>query len=76
MDVDKLSGLAIRGFFSVAIALFALACTEWTLSLFERSLLNRVYVPGRLLEFAAIALVFVIALELRQIREELRKPKV
>lgn len=75
MDVDKLSSVASRGFTTAAFALFAVACAEWALSWFEISLLRNIYTPGRLLEFAAIALVFVIALLLRQIREELRKPR-
>lgn len=75
MDVDKLSNVVRKGFLTAAFTLFAVACTEWALSWFELTLLRNIYTPGRLLEFAAIFLVFVIALLLRQIREELRKPR-
>lgn len=76
MDVDKLAGVAIRVFVVGAFALLTVAVTEWILNYFEISLVNRVYVPGRLMEFAAIALVFAIALLLRQVRDELRKPRI
>lgn len=75
MDVDKLSSQASRVFFTAAFTLFAVSVIEWSLSWFHRSLFGRTYTPGRLLEFAVISLIFVIALLLRQIREEVRKPK-
>ncbi|MDP3774573.1 MAG: hypothetical protein Q8Q85_09935 [Gemmatimonadales bacterium] len=73
MDIDKLNAVATRVFFWAAFLLFALAVFEWTLSWMGRSLLQRMYLPGRLLEFAAICLIFVIALLLRQVRQELKK---
>ena len=75
MDADKLSSQASRVFFTAAFTLFAVSVIEWCLSWFQVSIFGRTYTPGRLMEFAAISLVFVIALLLRQIREELRKPK-
>ncbi|MBI1723048.1 MAG: hypothetical protein HYR48_03985 [Gemmatimonadetes bacterium] len=75
MDFDKLSSQASRVFFTAAFTLFTVAVIQWFLSWFHLSLFGRTYTPGRLLEFAVISLIFVIALLLRQIREELRKPK-
>jgi hypothetical protein len=67
------SSRANRFFFGVSFVLLAVAVVEKIANLFHASLLGNEYSPGRLLEFAAIALLFVIALLLRGIREELRR---
>ena len=74
MDVDKLSHYSSRTFFYVALVLFLLAVVEWVLAVFG-AMRPRFYLPGRLVEFAAMALLPVITVLLRQIREELRKGK-
>jgi hypothetical protein len=40
---------------------------------FGYTILQQTYKPGRLLEFAAIFLIFVIALLLRQVRDALKE---
>ena len=71
--IDKLSHYFCRTLFGISIALLALAVSEaglrslgWTLSFID-------YEPGRLLEFSVILIMFVIALLLRQIRENTGK---
>ncbi len=67
--IDKLSYYFCRALFGISIALLAVAVLEgvlrsqgWTLSFVD-------YEPGRILEISATLAVFVIALILRQIRE-------
>jgi len=71
--IDKLSHYFYRGLFGISIALLAIAVVElvlrslgWTLSVIDNE-------PGRLLEISAILIIFVIALLLRQIRENTSK---
>jgi hypothetical protein len=70
-----LNSVVARGFFFGAVVLLALAGMEWIANVFGLEILKPFYTAGRLLEFAAILLVFVIAILLRQVREELRKLK-
>lgn len=74
MDTDKLSGYVSRVFFVGALVLFAVAVVGRVLAVVGVQL-GIGYVPGRLVEFAAMFLVPVIAVLLRQIREELRKQR-
>ncbi len=74
MNVDKWSSVGSRLCFAVAFLLFAVAVIKWVL--------NRLgvafgigYDAGRLTEFAAMFLIPVMTVLLRQIREELRKGK-
>ncbi len=71
--IDKLLHYVYRGLFGISLALLALAILDrvlhslgWTLSFID-------YDPGRLLEISAILTVFVMALLLRQIRENTSK---
>ena len=73
MSVDKLSSIVNRLFFFVAFALLVLAVIEGILNLIGYTILQGQYTAGRLTEFAALLLVFVIALLLRQMREEGKK---
>lgn len=73
MDVEKLSHYGSRTFFVAALILFVAAVVEWVLSLLG-SMTRMWYTPGRLVEFAAMFMVPVITVLLRQIRDELRKP--
>jgi hypothetical protein len=74
MDIDKLSSIGSRVFFGAALILFVLAVLEWVLNRLNVAL-GVGYEPGRLTEFAAMFLIPVVTVLLRQIREELRKPK-
>ena len=74
MDVEKLSHYGSRTFFVAALILFVAAVVEWVLTTLKvMSPLS--YMPGRLVEFAAMFMVPVITVLLRQIRDELRKQK-
>ena len=71
--IDKLTHYFCRTLFGISIALLAVAVLEgvlrslgWTLSFMD-------YEPGRLLEISATLVIFVIALLLRQIRENTNK---
>ena len=72
MDTDKLSGYVSKVFFVGALVLFAVAVVGRVLAVVGVQL-GIGYRPGRLVEFAAMFLVPVIAVLLRQIREELGK---
>jgi hypothetical protein len=74
MDTEKLSHLGSRVFFVAAVILFAAAVVEWILLRLGVAV-GTGYRPGRLVEFAALFLIPVMTVLLRQIREELRKQK-
>ena len=57
-----------RVFFYGAFVLAALAACEKVANVFRYTLLRGFYTPSRLLEFAAIGLLFAIAMQLHQIR--------
>jgi len=71
--LDKLTSLFQRLFFVVAAILVVLAGLDWVIGLFGWTFSWLPYQPGRLFEFAAILIIFVIAILLRQIRDSLRK---
>ena len=62
-----------RLFFTVSVILFVIAVLDWVLRLFGYTFSWLPYQPGRLFEFAAIMMIFVIVALLRQIRDLLRK---
>jgi len=72
--MDKFTSFFSRLFFAVAFALFVIAVINWLLGLFGWTLSWLPYQPGRILEFSAILMIFVMVLLLRQIRERLRLP--
>ncbi len=57
-----------RLFFYGSFVLAAVAVIEKIANIFKYTLIKGVFVPGRLLEFAAIGLLFSIAMQLHQIR--------
>jgi hypothetical protein len=61
-----------RTLFIIASVAIIVAFLEWIGAFVGFSLIDEMYTPGRLLELAAALLVFVIAVLLRQIRDELR----
>jgi len=69
--MDKFSSFLSRLFFIAASVLFIIAICDWILNIFGYKFSWLPYQPGRLLEFSAILIIFVIALLLRQIRESL-----
>jgi preprotein translocase subunit SecY len=71
MNLDKLNSIVTRLFFVGAFFLAFIAVLERVVNLFGYTVLS-VYTPGRLLEFAIVLLTFVIALLLRQVRDQLR----
>jgi len=71
--LDKVTSLFQRLFFVVASVLVILAGLDWIIGLFGWTFDWLPYQPGRLFEFAAILVIFVIATLLRQIRDALRK---
>jgi hypothetical protein len=73
MNFNKLSSIASRIVVIGAFVLIGLAAIEYVANLFGYTVLRHAYSTGRLVELAAALLVIVIALLLRQIRDELRK---
>lgn len=76
MDPEKMISIGCRILFSVSLLLLIAAIGERLANLIGYTFLQHTaYLPWRLLEIAAIFLIFVIAILLRQIREELRQQK-
>ena len=69
MGLDKLTSHVSRLFFAVAFLLAAVAIFERIANFVGFTLLRGMYNPGRLLELAALLLIFVVAVLLRQIRD-------
>ena len=69
--IQNLVSLVSRILFIGASILAVLALWEKLANLFGYTLI-RIYSPWRLLEFSAIALFFVIALQLREIKKSLK----
>ena len=65
--MSKLISLLSRVFFLISFVIAGIAVWEKLANLFGMTLL-RGYPPSRLLEFAAVVLLFVIAMQLREIK--------
>ena len=72
MNLESLASICNRLFFIGAFALFAIAMLEKLTNVLGYTIIGQSYSPGRLFEFAAIMLLFVITLLLRNIRESAR----
>jgi hypothetical protein len=72
MSLEKLVSLVSRLFFLGAFVLLALALIERIANASGYTILQ-VYRGSRLLEGAVVLLVFVIAVQLREMKEELKK---
>ncbi len=72
MNIDSLSSLVSRLFFVLSFALLGLAILERVAFALGYTIMGGAFSGGRLLELGALILVFVIALLLRQIREQLK----
>jgi hypothetical protein len=71
MNLEKLMSMTSRLFFLAAFVVLALAVIERIANATGYTVVQ-LYGGGRLLEFAVILLVFVIAMQLRAIKEELK----
>ena len=70
--LPSLVSLTSRALFVVSFLLAGLAAWEKVANWMGMTLLRGTYAPWRLLEFAVVGLLFVIALQLREIRSALR----
>lgn len=73
MNYGTFASALARIFIVGAFLLVLLATVEYLSNLFGYTVLRHAYSAGRLIELAAALTVIVIALLLRQIRDELRK---
>ena len=71
MSLEKFVSIASRLFFLGAFVLLGLAMLERSAYAFGYTILQMR--GGRLLELAVVLLVFVIAMQLREVREELKR---
>ena len=75
MSLEKLISLVSRLFFLCAFVLLGLALIERIANAAGYTILQ-VYRGSRLLEFAVVLLVFVIAAQLREMKAELKRTRV
>ena len=74
--MEKLEPVIRKVFFYGAFVLLFFAAVEKAANiLLRKSLLSPYWVAGDLIEFAAVALIFCVAMQLHQIRLLLSKPK-
>ncbi len=73
MNLDKLLSAVSRLFFWGALVLLVIAIAERVVNVFGYTILRGAYTAGRMLEFAAVLLIFVIAMSLQQLRDSLKK---
>jgi hypothetical protein len=72
MDLQTLSSWASRLFFGAAILMAAIAVFEKIANQLGYTFIGGFFGPFRLLELSTVTLMFVVAILLRQIREELK----
>ena len=72
MNLEFVYKYFARTLFIISSAAIVVAFLEWIGDVVGFSLIGEMYTAGRLVELAAALLVFVIAVLLRQIRDELR----
>jgi hypothetical protein len=71
--INSLISYLSRIFFAFALLIVLVAVWDRIIRLFGWTLSWMTYQPGRLLEISAVLVIFIIAILLRQIRDELRK---
>ena len=71
MDIDKITSLASRAFFAIALFTLALAALEKVANLLGYTFL-KLYSPERLLEISVAFSMFILVLLARQIRQEVK----
>jgi hypothetical protein len=69
--MEKLMSFVSRLFFIVAFIFLVMATLDWILRLFGWTFSWVSYQPGRMFEFSAILMIFVMVLLLRQIRDRI-----
>jgi hypothetical protein len=69
---EKLTSLLSRAFFFISFVFLALSVMESLARRLGYTILRHTFEPARLLEYAVILLVFVVAMLLRQIRDGAR----
>jgi TRAP-type mannitol/chloroaromatic compound transport system permease small subunit len=69
---EKLTSLLSRAFFFISFVFLALSVMESLARRLGYTILRHSFEPARLLEYAVILLVFVMAMLLRQIRDGAR----
>ena len=72
--MERIFSIVSRLLFAGAFVLLGLAILERVANLFGYTF-SPMYQSGRLLEFAVVLLVFVITIQLRQMKDELRTKK-
>jgi len=72
MWLEKVLAIIRRTFLVVAFLLLGLAVIERAVNVYNYTIVAQALTPGRLLEFSVVLLLFVVALQLREVREELR----
>ena len=70
--MQKFMSFISRLFFVVALVFIAVAIVDWCMRLFGWTISFVPYQPGRLFEFAAMLMVVVAVMLLRQIRDNTR----
>ena len=70
--MQQIASIIYRVLFAVAFLLAGLGVWEKLIRLFGYTMFKGSYEPWRLLEFSAVILLFVMALQLREIRMALR----
>jgi hypothetical protein len=70
--MERLTSIVCRILFVVAFLLVGFATLEKLIRIFGPARFTLMYDPGRLAELSAIALMFVVALQLREIKNLLR----
>jgi TRAP-type C4-dicarboxylate transport system permease small subunit len=73
MNYEKAMSVVMRIFVLGACLLIAWGVLEYAAILFGFSVVNQTHLPGHLIEVGAALIVVVIAILLRQIRDQLRK---
>ena len=70
--MERLTSIVCRILFVVAFVLIGLGVMVWLIRSLGPPEFKFMYDPGRYAEFSAIALMFVVALQLREIKTLLR----
>ena len=72
MKINKISSIIARLFFAGALVLVLLAVWERIANAMGYTVVRQAFMASRLIELAVVLVIFIIALLLRQIREELK----
>lgn len=73
MKINAISSVVARLFFAGAMLLLALAVWERIANVMGYTIVREAFTASRLIELSVVLVIFVIALLLRQVREELKR---